>query len=50
MRGTLTTPFSTLFADTVNMHGLKWSYTYYLKNGMNVKEFTFWAIAGGFVK
>lgn len=34
--------FSDLFTDTVNMHGMGWARTYYLKHGMNVKEFRLW--------
>jgi len=45
MRGSITVPFSELFADTVNTHGIQWAKEYYLKNGMQLWEFNFWAFS-----
>lgn len=48
MRGTIQVPFSSLFADTVQTHGVEWAYKHYVKKGgMQMWEFEFWAKATG---
>lgn len=42
MRGTLTIPFSSLFADTISTHGVTWAYAYYTRHGMPEWEFGLW--------
>lgn len=42
MHGTLNVPFSQLFADTVNTHGVAWSQRYYTSHGMPAWEWEFW--------
>ena len=42
MRGTLTIPFSTLFADTIGTHGVRWAHAYYTRRGMSECEFGLW--------
>lgn len=43
MKGSLSVPFSTLFADTVACHGVAWAYGYYVeKRGMPGWEFMHW--------
>lgn len=42
MRGTLTVPFTQLFADTVQHFGVAWARAHYLKRGMTSFEFGCW--------
>lgn len=43
MQGSITVPFSELFADTVAIHGEVWSYCYYvIEKKMAEWEFKFW--------
>ncbi len=43
MKGSLTIPFSELFRDTINMHGVCWAWAYYVRrHGMSEWEFDFW--------
>lgn len=42
MKGSVSLPFSALFADTVREHGLIWAAQYYAKRGMQCWEFLFW--------
>ena len=42
MRGTPTVPFSALFADTVQTHGVPWAWGHYSKHGMTQREFRIW--------
>ena len=42
MRGSISIPFSSLFADTCDMHGVAWAQAYYLKRGMPAWEFAVW--------
>jgi hypothetical protein len=43
MRGSVAVPFSVLFADTVQTHGLFWAMMYYCEDhGMSAWEFSFW--------
>jgi hypothetical protein len=46
MSGTPEVTFSTLFADTLNTHGMAWAWNYYgVKGKMSRKEFRIWAKA-----
>lgn len=47
MHGSIAIPFSTLFADTCNMHGVRWARAYYLKHGMPEWEFGVWLVSYG---
>ena len=43
-QGTPTVPFSELFGDTLNNHGMAWAWNYYGKtHGMSRAEFRIWA-------
>jgi hypothetical protein len=45
--GTVQVPFSVLFNDTIEVHGLEFARSFYVeKNGMDGKEFSFWLGAG----
>ena len=45
MSGTPAVPFSDLFRDTVQAHGVPWAWAYYSRRGMTRLEFRFWARA-----
>lgn len=42
MKGSVHVPFNTLFADTVQTHGVEWARQHYTKGGMSEWEFDFW--------
>lgn len=42
MQGTIAVPFSELFADTVQAHGLKWARAEYRRCGMSDWEVDMW--------
>ncbi len=42
MKGSLSVPFSSLFADTVACHGAAWARRHYMRAGMPAWEFRFW--------
>lgn len=45
--GTVAVPFSVLFEDTLETHGLEFARSFYVeKNGMSEQEFSFWLGAG----
>ena len=46
MHGTLTIPFSELFADSVRTHGTIWAWDHYVKKGgMPEWEYKFWLLS-----
>lgn len=47
MQGSPAVPFSALFADTVEAHGVLWAWDYYTRRGMGAWEFDFWLRATG---
>lgn len=42
MQGKPEVPFSELFADTVQTHGIKWAHNYYRNHGVSLGEFSIW--------
>ena len=41
--GKIGATFSELFADTLNVHGMQWTYQYYVREkGMLISEFMVW--------
>lgn len=42
MRGSITVPFSQLFADTVQTFGVAWAHRHYTRRGMPSWEFGVW--------
>ena len=43
MNGNIQVKFSELFIDTVQAHGVRWAWSYYVdKHGMAPWEFRFW--------
>lgn len=42
MKGSITIPFSELFASTVRFHGVAWAHAYYTSRGMTSREFSIW--------
>lgn len=42
MRGCIAVPFSSLFASTVEAHGVAWAFKHYKSRGMSEFEFGCW--------